>query len=96
MDFDYPFANLPSALIEIVPLPSRSVVDLSQKILFAHILSRSRNLCKARASGHTRQMSASEGGGLMRPFSKKSGGVRCFIDKNCLQENAGQTQGTLR
>jgi hypothetical protein len=26
----------------------------------------------------------------MLPFSKKSGGARCFIDKNCLQKNAGQ------
>jgi hypothetical protein len=41
-------------------------------------------------------MSASEGGGLMRPFSKKSAGARRFIDKNCQQEKAGQTQGTLR
>ena len=32
----------------------------------------------------------------MLPFSKKSGGARCFIDKNCLHENAGQTRGTLR
>ena len=47
-------------------------------------------------SRHTRRMSASEGNGLMRPFSEKSGGARCFIDKNCLYENAGQTRGTLR
>jgi hypothetical protein len=26
----------------------------------------------------------------MRPFSKKSGGALYFIDKNCLQEKAGQ------
>ena len=30
-------------------------------------------------------MSASEGDGLMRPFSKKSGGAQCFIDKNCVR-----------
>ena len=30
-------------------------------------------------------MSASEGDGLMRPFSKKSGGARCVIDKNCVR-----------
>ena len=44
-------------------------------------------------SRHTRRMSASEGNGLMRPFSEKSGGARCFIDKNCLYENTGQTRG---
>jgi hypothetical protein len=65
--FGYLFANFPSALTQYSTAPvTVTAVDLSQKILFAHILSRSRNLCKASASGHTRQMSASEGDGLMR------------------------------
>jgi hypothetical protein len=90
VDFDYLFVNLPSALgrTSAALVAVQWLTDSKKSRSYYSV--KSRNLCKASASGHTRQMSASEGGGLMRPFSKKSGGVRCFIDKNCLQVNAGQ------
>ena len=48
MDSGYLFANLPLALTEnSTASVTVSVVNLSRKILFAHILSKSRNLCKA-------------------------------------------------
>jgi hypothetical protein len=76
VDFDYPFANLASALTGILPLPSRSVVDLSQRSCSPIFCPKAAFCAKASASGHTRQMSASEGDGLMLPFAKKSGGAR--------------------